>query len=58
MRRSGVRLHLFASCLKKLQEHKAAYFRLLRDLQRLSRCMTPDSQDLIGETLKKIAVLT
>ena len=50
MRRSGVRLHLFASCPVRLQEHKAGYFRLLRDLQRLSRFTHPDSQDLIGET--------
>jgi len=47
MRRSGVRLHLFASCPVRLQEHKAGYFRLLRDLQRLSRFTHPDSQDLI-----------
>jgi len=47
MRRSGVRLHLFASCPTRLQEYKAAYFRLLRDLQHLSRCTRPGSQDLI-----------
>ncbi|KLO17724.1 hypothetical protein SCHPADRAFT_994067 [Schizopora paradoxa] len=47
MRRSGVRLHLFASCPENLQEHRAAYFRLLRELQCLSRFSPPDSQDVL-----------